>query len=208
MTLDLRGQRFTRLIAIESLGLTKQKRVLWKCICDCGNFHNVPSNALRSGNTKSCGCLKDEILKATNKRKIESALGSHHVRARNTWSKMIDRCTNPKNKDYKLYGGRGISVCDRWKSFKNFLDDMGDPPDKTSIDRWPDKNGNYEPGNCRWATATEQARNTRRNIFVKFKNEYKCIAEISEIINVPAPTLYSRYAKEKKRISDRIGGKK
>jgi hypothetical protein len=78
-----------------------------------------------------------------------------------SWANMIQRCTNPKQKAYKYYGGRGIKVCKRWRDFRHFLADMGVRPEGMSLDRWPNKNGNYKPGNCRWATQTEQIANRR-----------------------------------------------
>lgn len=103
---------------------------------------------------------------------------------------MLARCNNTNDPDY---GGRGIDVCDRWKeSFNNFLDDMGERPDGTTIDRFPDQDGNYEPGNCRWATPIEQGRNTRRNRIVEFCGRGMTLAEAAEIAGVEYSTAWRR----------------
>lgn len=95
-----------------------------------------------------------------------------------SWASMLNRCTNERTPAYARYGARGITVCDRWRnSFEAFLEDMGERPDGTTLDRYPDKNGNYEPGNCRWATAIEQQRNRNSNVFVTYNGATKCLAE-------------------------------
>lgn len=109
-----------------------------------------------------------------------------------TWKSTCNRCANPKNRQYRFYGGRGISVCERWKNFENFLEDMGEKPPGTSIDRFPDKNGNYEKSNCRWATQKQQCRNTRRNRIIEFNGESRCLSEWSEILGIHIMTLENR----------------
>lgn len=108
-----------------------------------------------------------------------------------TWRAMLRRCENEKDGSYANYGGRGISVCERWQSYENFLADMGERPDGLSIDRI-DNNGNYEPDNCRWATAKEQARNTRSNVYYDYKGEQLCASEIAERAGVDPHLLASR----------------
>lgn len=134
-----------------------------------------------------------------------SAFGTHHTRARNSWRHMLHRCENQENKHYADYGGRGISVCDRWHDLRLFVEDMGDPPDGMTLDRWPDQNGNYEPENCRWATAKQQAQNTRRNVMATFNGENLCISEIADRIGMNKQTLYSRVAKAMRDVENRIG---
>lgn len=157
---DLTGQIFGRLTVAWPAGKTKNcGHVLWLAFCSCGEFVTVWSNNLRSGRTQSCGCLgREQITKHGHAR------GYRVTPEYMSWAAMLQRCTNPNTSNYSRYGGRGVTVCDRWTGehgFENFLADMGLRPEGTTMDRFPDKNGNYEPGNCRWATAKEQARNTR-----------------------------------------------
>jgi len=151
--LELIGQRFGRLVVIRLNGKGKNGRALWGCMCDCGTEKTIVKGALISGSTKSCGCLKKEM---------HTTHGQHRSPEYKSWTGMIQRCTNPKTPYFKNYGGRGISVCEQWiKSFKVFLADMGKrTTPKHTLER-TDTNGDYEPGNCKWATRTEQQHNTR-----------------------------------------------
>ena len=111
---------------------------------------------------------------------------------------MKARCLNPRNKHYKDYGGRGITVCDRWlHSFENFLEDMGERPEGTSLDRYPDTNGNYEPENTRWATAREQGRNKRGSIVVEYQNQRMSLVEFAEMHDIPYEKVRMRYRNKK-----------
>ena len=109
-----------------------------------------------------------------------------------SWAQMLQRCRNPKNDRFKDYGGRGIIVCDRWRSFENFLSDMGSRPEGTSIDRYPDKNGNYEPGNCRWATRREQQNNMRSNAVLACYGITATLSEWAERTGIAKDTLRRR----------------
>lgn len=184
------GQRYGRLTAIDLAGKKGYKH-LWRCRCDCGNEVVVVGDNL-SGHTKSCGCLHKEIGSRTKTTHGLSSSRTFHI-----WVNMRQRCGNPKNPAYKNYGGRGITVCDRWQdSFENFLADMGHPPSpELSIERI-DNNAGYSPENCKWASASEQVRNRRPLPRTGLKHvvngETLTVYEVSERYNLRPSTIYKR----------------
>lgn len=157
---DLSGQQVNRL-TVAARDAARTARVYWSCVCECGVRVSVSASDLKSGHTKSCGCAQQESRVKVNTKHGYSRTPTYVV-----WSNMLARCTNPNLRDFKNYGGRGISVCERWKVFTNFLADMGEKPAGLSLDRI-DNEGGYEPGNCRWATASEQRRNQRPMLIVR-----------------------------------------
>lgn len=154
------GQRFGRLVVISYLPSVDSKRVCL-CKCDCGKTSRVWEYNLKNGNTQSCGCFRLQNVKTVN-------LVHGHTVSRKpsptyySWSAMLIRCRYKTHKQWKDYGGRGISVCRRWLSFSRFLADMGPRPRGKTLDRYPNPDGNYEPKNCRWATRKQQANNRSR----------------------------------------------
>lgn len=138
---DITGLVFGRLTVV-SWASTNKCGARWNCLCICGNTVIVNGGHLRSGTIKSCGCLQ--------------RLPFRHTLTYSSWNSMKSRCLNPKFPKYKNYGGRGIKICERWMKFDNFLEDMGERPEDKTLDRYPNNDGNYEPGNCRWATSAEQ----------------------------------------------------
>jgi hypothetical protein len=156
------GTRFGRLTVTCSLGASgKSKNLRFSCVCDCGNIHVATGSDLRreSGCVRSCGCLKLEMLLQRSRRHGWAPRGSRRPEY-SVWKCMFKRTRDKSGRWFKYYGARGITVCERWKSFENFLADMGTRPPGMTIDR-ENNDGNYEPGNCRWATMKQQRANRR-----------------------------------------------
>ena len=186
---DLKGQKFGRLTAIEYMG-QKCHSSLWRCRCDCGNESIVFGGNLKKGNTSSCGCLFNEMFEMH---------GLKDTRLYRVWANIKARCYYEKCIDYKDYGGRGITMCDEWKnSFLSFYNwsystgyDENAPKWQCTIERI-DVNGNYEPSNCKWVTIKEQANNKTNNVYITYKGETKTLPIWAEELDLPYKTLYNR----------------
>ena len=196
---DLTGQRFGRLVVLslvaDDAGAKKQTR--WFCECDCGNRLFVLAGNLRSGNTKSCGCLQREIAVKRN-----TTHGQSGTRLYVAWQHMIGRCTRKNVKDYNLYGGRGITVCSEWiSSFEAFRDWAlaNGYADSLTIDRI-DVNGNYCPENCRWVSHSEQQQNKTNNTFVEYNGETKTASDWARIFNCYPSAVYKEILSREGRV--------
>lgn len=190
---DLSGRVFSRLKVVREVEPKKGRR-MWECLCDCGMVATVGHRALKSGNTSSCGCIRKEI--AAKKKTIHGhAKRGRKSRIYKVWSGIIARCQNTSASGYENYGGRGINVCGRWRVFENFLADMGDPEDCSLTIERIDNDGDYEPGNCRWATRAEQGVNKRNNRFIEHDGKSMTIACWSRHLGVSHSTLIEALSK-------------
>jgi hypothetical protein len=191
--IDLTGKQYGRLTVL-SKAESGDGRTRWNCKCDCGNELIVHGLNLKKGRTKSCGCLNKEL---TSRRFTSHSMS--RTRICKIWYGIIKRCENPKNAAYKFYGGRGISICKEWRddfmSFYRWSVENG-YSDSLSIDRI-NVNGNYEPGNCRWAVPKEQQNNTTRNHYVTYLGKTKSIAEWADEYSISYSALLQRITKLK-----------
>jgi hypothetical protein len=194
--LDLTGQTFTRLIVLhrDLAPSHPEQGAWWICQCQCGKTVSALAKALQSKAIKSCGCLRGERLVAGNLKHGQNRK-SRTTPEYKAWQKMKERCDSPTSKDYPRYGGRGITVCDDWRtSFEAFFAYVGPRPSaQHTLDRYPDNDGPYAPGNVRWATRTEQARNTRNTVFLTLHGETHCLSEWSEILHINHQILIDRH---------------
>ena len=166
------------------------RRKLYLCRCDCGVERTVVGSNLRTGTSKSCGCYKSEV---TRSRKYKHGRGLSD-RTYRIWSAMRGRCNTRGNHKYYRYGGRGISVCGEWVDFPTFLRDMGEAPANMSIDRI-DNDGDYTPSNCRWATASEQARNRSDNVWLEFDGRNMILSDWAIELNIDPSVLTKRFTR-------------
>lgn len=191
--MDILNLKFNRWTVI-AFSHKSGKKQFFSCLCECGTEGVVRKDQLTRGISKSCGCWKREVSKEQIIRLSTTHGLANKSKSYSIWKHITQRCLNKNNPSYKNYGGRGITICERWKDYANFFADMGDCPEGMSIDRI-DNNGNYEPSNCRWADKKTQANNTRTNIFIKHDGETLTIKQWSEKLSIPYLTLYQRIFK-------------
>lgn len=173
--IDLTGKTFHQWTVLNRAENGNQGAPRWNCICKCGRKKTVRGQALRNGNSRSCG----------------NTHGMSKTKAYKTWINMIRRCTRPLSARYKDYGGRGIKVCKRWQRFENFLADMGKPPKNKTLDR-KNNDGDYCKSNCQWATRREQARNRRNTRWITLEGRTQSASEWARELGITRQALYLR----------------
>lgn len=184
--IDLVGKRFGKLVALELAEINRHRQAKWKCKCDCGRTTITLRTALTQGRTRSCGCLWRAKISKGNPKHGYAGTSIYQL-----WGSMIERCTNPKSTSFENYGGRGITVCKRWKSFVNFFADMGEKPAGRMLER-KNNDGDYSPDNCVWVTRSEQNRNTRRTRRFEIGGVVKCLTDWASEFGINRETLSSR----------------
>lgn len=187
---DIFGLKFGRLTTVSYLRGVGKTKGQWNCKCDCGQSCNVQTANLKSGKTKSCGCLVVETCAKLNF-KHGHARTNNNSKTWQCWASMIARCGNSRRSDYYLYGGRGIFVTKRWLTFKNFLRDMGENPAGRSIGR-KDNNKGYSKRNCRWETPEMQGGNKRNNHFITVNGETMIVSAWARRLEANPDIVFTR----------------
>lgn len=190
---DLRGRQFGRLTVVDESSRRDGHSSWWWCECECGKRVEVRRSCLMRGDTKSCGCLNSE-KSAERGRKAMTKHGWYGTRVYHIWHSIVDRCESPNCSQYSNYGGRGIKVCDEWRSDPKAFCEWATAngyADNLSIDRI-DVNGDYEPSNCRWITINEQQTNKRNNVKITYRGKTQCVAEWARELGVSQGNIYAR----------------
>ena len=191
--IDLSGKVFGRLVVVSRSYSQRTPngslKTYWQCICDCGAVVRVRAEALRNKGTRSCGCLARELSSVKHSTHRQSKSPTY-----NTWRAMIERCNSKGNTHYRYYGGRGITVCEDWLKYENFLRDMGSRPDGLSIERINNDLG-YSKENCKWATAVDQSRNTTRSVLIEWGGVVRNRCDWARIIGITSEALAVRIRK-------------
>lgn len=182
---DISGSIFSRLTVIAFDRIERNRFPYWLCRCECGTLKSIRGAALKSGQTKSCGCLNRE-------RQTETRHGMWGTKEYWAWALAKNRCRNPRNKGYRNYGGRGITFAAEWDTFERFFADMGPCPTGYSLDRI-DNNAGYKPGNCRWTTRSVQMRNTRCTVMLTQDGVTLPLADWAELTGISQSTLRVRH---------------
>lgn len=181
------GKKFGELTVVKLVGTGERGYLRWECRCSCGQMLEVDGDRLRAGQRTACGVAQHYLNKPSAKYSREDWKPEYTA-----WVNMRQRCHNPKHPRYKDYGGRGITVCDRWRKFENFADDMGPRVSPIhTLDR-KEANGNYTPENCKWSTPTEQARNRRRTVYVEYEGRRQKLADLIDTSKIPGSLVWQR----------------
>lgn len=190
---DRTGERYGRWIVIKMSHKDNSGHYWWFCKCDCGTERALPANYLSSGESNSCGCYAKE-----SRRQRATTHGLSHTNLYGIWAGIIQRCEDTKSDGYARYGGRGIKMCYKWRTnFTNFYTwALANGYQKgLTIDRYPNKKGNYQPSNCRWATPKQQSRNQTSNRLLKINGITKCVSEWAEDRRISPKTIFTRLAR-------------
>jgi hypothetical protein len=180
----LEGQRFG-LLTVISRAQNAGGYAMWNCRCTCGAEIIVGGNRLRQGRKNRCA---SKVHKAQRTMSLTVEYKSEYQ----SWRNILDRCTNPDSEKYAIYGARGITVCERWNEFKNFMLDMGRKPDPRFTIEREDVNGNYEPKNCRWISRKDQGRNKRNSVFVTYQGRKLLLIDLVEELGLSRQLVYER----------------
>lgn len=183
------GQKYGRLTTIKDIGRDKFRNKIWLCLCECGKETVVTSTTLCRGKTRSCGCLKGDVLKERN----SHGHGASKTKLYYVWSSMKQRCENPNSKRYRDYGGRGIHLCDEWTDFAPFMKWAIEHGYKSGleIDRIDNDKG-YLPENCRFVTRRQNCQNKRDNVYITIHGSTKTISEWSDVSGIPGKVIQKR----------------
>lgn len=191
---DRTGDRYGSLLVLSQVETPKRQNKKWLCLCDCGTKKVFSISHLRDGSTSSCGCEKNEKLRASSTKHGYSK-NKEYRSEYNVWVGIKRRCSDPSTTHYKNYGARGVTVCERWlgaDGFPNFISDMGKKPTpRHSLDRHPDNNGNYSPENCKWSTMLEQNRNKRDCHYLEYDGRKMVLLDWANELNVARFFIYS-----------------
>lgn len=190
LRVSLVGQRFGKVVVTKYLGSDSHRNGVYRCVCDCGKETDVYTNSLKRGHTKSCGCSRHETL-TTHGMSENMTASSEEMSTYKSWKAMLARCYNTNDGNYHRYGGRGITVCDKWRKFEGFLEDMGVKPRGLTIERLDVDKGYYKE-NCEWATYLTQNRNKTNTVWVMYKGRRLSLAEACELTGVKLGTAHQR----------------
>lgn len=199
--IDLTGRRIGHLTVISEaprrLLNSGENARFWTCQCDCGTEVEIRTQSLTGERTLSCGCIRlEQVRRAATKHGYATGGPSAMSPEYRAWGEMRQRCNNPSKRGWRNYGGRGIKVCERWDDFENFLSDIGPRPSpQHSLDRYPNNDGDYEPGNVRWASLSDQSRNTRSNHWVTLNGERLILRDWARRIGISERALNKRLNK-------------
>ena len=197
MTVDLQADHRFGMLSIQAFAGSRHmwgtSLRVWECKCDCGAIIDVAQKQLTRGKTKSCGCMKKQIGRLNRTHGESGRRSGITTPEYNAWMLMRRRCNSQGTAEYENYGGRGIVVCERWNSYEAFLLDVGRRPSPHhSLDRFPNNDGNYEPGNVRWATRQEQAANKRNSKLIPYQGQNLLAAEWGRRVGIPGIAISRR----------------